>query len=291
MSTVGGDAGGRPAWTAWARPISRPSGVTAELLPMFCALNGATATPRSRVVSGRPRRRVRSCPRPRSCPPAAARRAGSRRAVRPRDYRRPVRFLLRPGWLAFIALAVGFALICCTLLAPWQFGREERQAQERAISTANAAPPVPLADLAPAGTAVGYDVEWRRVTATGTYLPEAEAVVRLRVVDGKPAVEVLTLLRLDDGRIVAVDRGWVAVENGQQTPAYPAPPAGTVTVTRSAARRPGRPGAPAGGPRGGATGAVRRRLPRRPGRRPGSTSPPGTCSWRTACPGCSGRCP
>jgi cytochrome oxidase assembly protein ShyY1 len=142
-----------------------------------------------------------------------------------------VRFLLRPGWLAFIALVVGFAVICYTLLAPWQFGREEqRQAQERAIAAANAAPPVPLADLAPAGTAVGSDVEWRRVTATGTYLPEAEAVVRLRVVDGKPAVEVLTPLRLDDGRIVVVDRGWVAVENGQQTPAYPPPPAGTVTV-------------------------------------------------------------
>jgi cytochrome oxidase assembly protein ShyY1 len=77
---------------------------------------------------------------------------------------------------------------------------------------------------------VGPDVEWRRVVATGTYLPEAEAVVRLRVADGKPAVEVLTPLRLDDGRIVTVDRGWVAVTNGQQTPAYPAPPAGSVTV-------------------------------------------------------------
>jgi cytochrome oxidase assembly protein ShyY1 len=143
-----------------------------------------------------------------------------------------VRFLLRPGWLAFIVLVVGFAVTCYTLLAPWQFGREaQRQAQERTIATANAAPPVPLAALVPAGTAVGADVEWRRVTATGTYLPEAEAVVRLRVVDGSPAVEVLTPLRLDDGRVVVVDRGWVAVANGQQTPAYPAPPAGSVTVT------------------------------------------------------------
>jgi len=143
-----------------------------------------------------------------------------------------VRFLLRPGWLAFIALVVGFAVICYTLLAPWQFGREEqRQAQERAIAAADAAPPVPLAELAPAGATVGSDVEWRRVVATGTYLPESEAVVRLRVVDGRPAVEVLTPLRLDDGRVITVDRGWVAVENGRQTPAYPAPPPGTVTVT------------------------------------------------------------
>lgn len=143
-----------------------------------------------------------------------------------------MRFLLRPGWLAFIAVVVGFSVVCYTLLAPWQFGREEqREAQERAIATANAAPPVPLAELVSPGAAVGPDVEWRRVVATGTYLPEAEAVVRLRVADGRPAVEVLTPLRLDDGRIVTVDRGWVAVTNGQQTPAYPAPPAGTVTVT------------------------------------------------------------
>ena len=142
-----------------------------------------------------------------------------------------MRFLLRPGWLAFIAVVVGFTVVCYTLLAPWQFGREEqREAQERAIATANAAPPVPLAELVPPGSAVGPDVEWRRVVATGTYLPEAEAVVRLRVAEGKPAVEVLTPLRLDDGRIVTVDRGWVAVTNGQQTPAYPAPPAGAVTV-------------------------------------------------------------
>ena len=143
-----------------------------------------------------------------------------------------MRFLLRPGWLAFIALVVGFTVICYTLLAPWQFGREEqRQAQERTIAEADAAPPVPLVELAPAGATVGPGVEWRRVTATGTYLPEAEAVVRLRVVNGGPAVEVLTPLRLDDGRVVTVDRGWVAVQNGQQTPAYPAPPAGPVTVT------------------------------------------------------------
>src|SRR6185312_17364647 len=34
------------ACIACARPISPPSAVTTELLDMFCALNGATATPR-----------------------------------------------------------------------------------------------------------------------------------------------------------------------------------------------------------------------------------------------------
>ena len=34
------------AWSAWARPISPPSAVTAALLDMFCGLNGRTARPR-----------------------------------------------------------------------------------------------------------------------------------------------------------------------------------------------------------------------------------------------------
>jgi cytochrome oxidase assembly protein ShyY1 len=143
-----------------------------------------------------------------------------------------VRFLLRPGWLAFIALVVGFAVACYTLLAPWQFGREQqREAQERAIAASNATAPVPLAELMPAGAEVPADLEWRQVVLTGTYLPDAEAVVRLRTFAGNPAVEVLTPMRLDDGRVVTVDRGYAPVDGGQATATYPAPPAGTVTVT------------------------------------------------------------
>ena len=44
ISTVG-DVMAASAWTAWARPISNPSGVTAELSDMFCALKGATLNP------------------------------------------------------------------------------------------------------------------------------------------------------------------------------------------------------------------------------------------------------
>jgi cytochrome oxidase assembly protein ShyY1 len=78
---------------------------------------------------------------------------------------------------------------------------------------------------------VGPNLEWRRVTVTGTYLPDAEGLVRLRVVDGGPAVEVLTSMRLDDGRVVAVDRGYAPVAQGQEVPAYAAPPTGPVTLT------------------------------------------------------------
>ncbi len=74
-------------------------------------------------------------------------------------------------------------------------------------------------------------VEWRQVTVTGTYLPDAEAVVRLRVYDGKPAFEVLTPLRTADGQVVAVDRGYATAASGATVPAYAAPPTGEVTLT------------------------------------------------------------
>jgi cytochrome oxidase assembly protein ShyY1 len=147
-------------------------------------------------------------------------------------YGRTVRFLLRPGWLALIAVIVGFAVASFTLLAPWQFGREaQRDAEQQAIDTATTLAPVPLAELVPAGGPVQPEDRWRQVLVTGSYLPAGETLVRLRVVAGKPAFEVLTPFRADDGRLVVVDRGSVAAANGTAVPDYPAPPAGTVTLT------------------------------------------------------------
>ncbi|OLT11867.1 hypothetical protein BJF78_25830 [Pseudonocardia sp. CNS-139] len=141
-----------------------------------------------------------------------------------------MRFLLRPGWIALVVAVVGFAVACYALLAPWQFGREaQRDAEQQAIDASYALAPVPLADLAPDG--VTPDVAWRQVTVSGTYLPDGEAVVRLRVVDGQPAVEVLTPFRTDGGRTVLVDRGSVQAESGSAVPAIPPAPAGPVTLT------------------------------------------------------------
>lgn len=142
-----------------------------------------------------------------------------------------MRFLLRPGWLALIAVVVGFVVACYTLLAPWQFGREaQRDAQQQAIDASYRTPPVPLADVVPAGEGVDRDDEWRQVTVTGSYLPDAEALVRLRVIDGQPAFEVLTPLRTEDDRLLLVDRGYVIAENGSAVPDYAPAPDGTVTV-------------------------------------------------------------
>lgn len=137
-----------------------------------------------------------------------------------------VRFLLRPGWVALTAGVVVFAIACFTLLAPWQMSRhEQKKAQNDAISASFDAAPTPLADADPATG------EWRQVVVTGVYAPEAEVVARLRTVQGEPAFEVLTPLRLPDGATVLIDRGFVRPAGGERgVPDYTPAPAGTVTV-------------------------------------------------------------
>ncbi|HEY8374427.1 MAG TPA: SURF1 family protein [Pseudonocardiaceae bacterium] len=143
-----------------------------------------------------------------------------------------LKVLLRPGWLALTVVVAAFATICFTLLAPWQYQRHEERVQLRdSVQAASTTAPVELSQLLAPDQAPDQNVEWRQVTLTGTYLPDAEVVVRLRSVQGKPAYEVLTPLRLADGSTALVNRGFVRPEEGTRVPDYPAPPTGTVTVT------------------------------------------------------------
>nr|WP_218889646.1 SURF1 family protein [Saccharopolyspora hordei] len=143
-----------------------------------------------------------------------------------------MKFLLRPGWLGLIALVAVFTTLCFTLLAPWQFSRnDETQARNDAIAASLNAPPRPLAEVLPAGRAPDQRTEWSKVLLHGRYLPEGETLGWQRTVLGEPAFEVLTPFRLDDGSTVLVNRGYVRPVEGVRAPAYDAPPAGEVTVT------------------------------------------------------------
>lgn len=140
-----------------------------------------------------------------------------------------MRFLVRPGWVTLTVGVVLFAIACFTLLAPWQFRRhEEKRTQNEAVRSSFGVEPAPIDQV---------DQEWRQVVLTGTYLAEAEVVVRLRTVQGEPAFEVLTPLRLTGGDTVLVDRGFLrpaagrsAQGRGNQVPEYAAAPGGQVTV-------------------------------------------------------------
>ena len=170
------------------------------------------------------------------------------------------RFLFSPRWLGFHLLVI-VGIVTMVNLGFWQLRRlDERKAFNAQVSERIADPPAPLDDVLTAGTDPD-SVEWRSVTARGTYLPDEQFVVVNRSQDGIGGTMVVTPMQLADGRLLLVERGF---EPG-------------TTAAPAAARRHGRrrrPAAPVGG------------APHRPAQRPqggrarrrcsGSTSP----AWR-----------
>lgn len=146
---------------------------------------------------------------------------------------------IRPGWIALIIVVVAFAAACFMVLAPWQLGKNSATSERNhLIKSAVGTAPVPINEVAPAGKGFVPSTEWREVTMTGTYLVDDQALVRLRSVDERPAIEVLTPFRIaGTDRVLAIDRGYVRPDQSN-TPAIPAPPTGETTINaRIRARR------------------------------------------------------
>jgi cytochrome oxidase assembly protein ShyY1 len=140
-------------------------------------------------------------------------------------------FFLRPGWLALFVVVMAFAYLCFTVLAPWQLGKNTKTSRENdQIAYSLTADPVPVTTLLPQQDSAAPDDQWRRVTATGHYLPDAQVLARLRVVDGDPAYEVLVPFAVDGGPTVLVNRGYAKPEQGSQVPPIDPAPEGTVTI-------------------------------------------------------------
>ncbi|MGO4615448.1 SURF1 family protein [Nocardia sp. 2YAB30] len=134
-------------------------------------------------------------------------------------------FLLRPSWLILAVLVAAFAYLCFTVLAPWQLGKNTATShRNQLIADSVRAEPVDVITVF--GDTAGSHTEWRRVTASGNYLPDSTVLVRLRHLDGAPGYAVLATFRLDDGRVLLVDRGLVAAVDGSRPPRIPEPPTG-----------------------------------------------------------------
>lgn len=134
-------------------------------------------------------------------------------------------------WTSYIAVAIVFA-IACGFLSNWQFSRNADRAAQLALVAQNYdAEPVPLeAIIAPGATLAAAD-EWRPVALEGEYLADEQILVRNRPHGGTAAFEVLVPFRLNDGRVLLIDRGWVPPGEDQPLPdAIPAPPDGATTV-------------------------------------------------------------
>lgn len=141
-------------------------------------------------------------------------------------------FLLRPGWIALALVVIAFTYLCFMVLAPWQLGKHNRTSRENnQIDYSLNTPPVPLKTLLPQQNSSAPDAQWRRVTATGHYLTDVQVLARLRVVESKPAFEVLAPFVVNDGPTVLVDRGYVRPEEGSHVPPISPPPQQTVRIT------------------------------------------------------------
>lgn len=126
--------------------------------------------------------------------------------------------LLSPKWmLSHLFVAVMVALLAG--LGFWQLSRlAERRADNEAIRAASSAAPVQLEDLlAAAGSGPTADpgapaagpVDHTPVTVAGSYADELSFLVANRTFDTQPGYWLATPVRLDDGRLAVVARGWV----------------------------------------------------------------------------------
>ena len=136
------------------------------------------------------------------------------------------RFALRGRWLVGTVLVLVIAALCIRL-GFWQLDRLDQRRERNALveqRQQDDAGPLP---------ADAEEALYRRVTITGEYDPAGEEIDGGRAMDGRPGEHVLTPLRLDDGREVVVNRGWVpnSAATRDDAPAGAAPPAGEVEVT------------------------------------------------------------
>ncbi|GAB2917725.1 SURF1 family protein [Nonomuraea fastidiosa] len=144
-----------------------------------------------------------------------------------------LRTLLSPRLLGLHLLTIG-VLVAFILLGRWQLGVFQDSGKPRATADPAA---VPVATLAQVGGQMNGEYVGRRVTAEGVY----EAARQLLVADRRADVDapggnvsrdhgywVLTPLRLDDGTLMPVVRGWTAKADD---PAIKSVPEGKVTVT------------------------------------------------------------
>ena len=132
------------------------------------------------------------------------------------------------GWPPMLpTFAMLLAVAIFVTAGNWQRARMDAKESLRAqLDAATARGPAPL----PQDVVDWSAWRFRPVTATGTFDADHQILIDNKVHEGNVGFDVVTPLRLNDGRIVLVDRGFVpAGPSRQMLPTAP-PPSGSVTV-------------------------------------------------------------
>jgi len=117
-------------------------------------------------------------------------------------------------WLLTTFLVV-FGAAICTRLGIWQLDRlDQRRAFNNQVLSMRALPPVDITSAAPVDI---EKMEYRAVSASGSYDFENQVAIRNQYLNGAYGYDLLAPLNLADGTYVLVDRGWIPAE-GSITP-------------------------------------------------------------------------
>jgi len=134
----------------------------------------------------------------------------------------------RPRLLPTLAALV--AVVLCIAAGNWQQGRMHAKEELRAqYDAARAEPPVAIASVP--RNADWRSLRYRAVTATGEYLGDKQMLIDNRIMAGRAGFHVVTPLALKDGRVLLVDRGWIAQQASRLVLPQAPPPAGEVIVS------------------------------------------------------------
>lgn len=150
----------------------------------------------------------------------------------------------RAGWRVLVAprilvthLLVLAVAATCVALGQWQLDRLDtvrasnaRSAERAALAPADLGALLAGLPQGPERASAVEALEFRRVRATGTFLPSEEVLHRNRSLAGRQGFHVLTPFALDDGPVVLVVRGWVPTELDEPPLAEAPPPPGRVTL-------------------------------------------------------------
>jgi len=129
------------------------------------------------------------------------------------------RYRFRPPLWSWLAVAMLSALMI--QLGLWQYHRGQAKAQlQQRYLAAGAEAAVPLAAGEPAQPG-----EMRKRSIRGSYLGERQLLLDNQSLGRRPGYHAWTPMRLDDGSLVMVDRGWLPADpDRRRLPALPLPP-------------------------------------------------------------------
>lgn len=142
-----------------------------------------------------------------------------------------------PAWRAVVAAATVAAIALFVAAGNWQ--RDRMHAKEEARAALDAAAALPAVPLPRTDDWSAW--RYRRVTLSGDWRGDAQVLIDNKVQGGRAGFHVVTPLALGDGRVVLVDRGWIAAAtSGASRVPDVAAPAGSATVTGRIASPPAR---------------------------------------------------